>query len=82
MKISRDQVIKEIMSCYEKQYPNRMYNFERLLGFPHRKFKHTKDSNLKKLVTYYEMLLRDMDSLIKIMKYIFAQQDVGEEDGS
>lgn len=67
-KIIKERIIKEIICCYKKQYPDRMHNFEKLLGLPHKKLSKSKNKNLNKLGEYYQNLLDDMEFLLKLIE--------------
>jgi len=63
----QDIIIKEIVLSYEKQYPDRIDNFEKLMGFPYKRYKKCRNRNLNKLARYYESLINDMDFLISLV---------------
>ena len=71
----RDITIKEIVLCYERQFPDRVSNFESLFGFPSHKFKNIKNKKLKQLCEYYELLLEDFDFLITLIRTLIKKQE-------
>ena len=64
----KDKIIEELLISYEKQYPDRIYNFKRLLGFPYKRYSKCNNKELMKLSNYYEGLVNDMDFLLKLIR--------------
>lgn len=68
LKMTTKDKMDKIVMCYEKQYPDRLANFEKLINFPYKKYLKCRNSNLRKLSKYYEMLINDLDFLVNLIK--------------